>query len=97
MTQAPTPAASASSSRLSDYFHVQAPVATPVPEAGLPSLTSPKAVSDKANPDESAASSTRGDEGGNRLASGAMQMARCYRRTIPPMPPLTMRVASAKA
>ncbi|WP_193764424.1 hypothetical protein, partial [Hafnia alvei] len=40
----------------------------------LPSLTSPKAVSDKTNPDESTASSTRGDEGDNRLASGAMQM-----------------------
>uniref|UniRef100_UPI0024A90623 inverse autotransporter beta domain-containing protein n=1 Tax=Hafnia alvei TaxID=569 RepID=UPI0024A90623 len=73
-SQASTPAAPASSSRLSDYFHVQAPAATPAPEAGLPSLSSPKSSTDKAGADESAASSTRGDEGDNRLASGAMQM-----------------------
>ncbi|WP_227743281.1 hypothetical protein, partial [Hafnia alvei] len=54
-SQASKPAAPASTSRLSDYFHVQAPAATPAPEAGLPSLTSPKAVSDKTNPDESTA------------------------------------------
>ncbi|WNN54752.1 invasin domain 3-containing protein (plasmid) [Hafnia alvei] len=73
-SQAPTTSAPASSSRLSDYFHVQAPVATPAPETGLPSLTSPKSSTDKAGADESATSSTRGDEGDNRLASGAMQM-----------------------
>lgn len=66
--------APASSSSLSDYFHVQAPAATPASDAGLPSLTSPKSSTDKTGSDESAASSPRGDEGDNRLASGAMQM-----------------------
>ncbi|WNN54758.1 invasin domain 3-containing protein (plasmid) [Hafnia alvei] len=73
-SQAPTTSAPTASSRLSDYFHVQAPAATPAPETGLPSLTSPKSSTDKAGADESATSSTRGDEGDNRLASGAMQM-----------------------
>ncbi|WP_367376812.1 invasin domain 3-containing protein [Hafnia alvei] len=73
-SQAPTTSAPTASSRLSDYFHVQAPAATPAPETGLPSLTSPKSSTDKTGSDESAASSTRGDEGDSRLASGAMQM-----------------------
>uniref|UniRef100_UPI0024A7FDF4 inverse autotransporter beta domain-containing protein n=1 Tax=Hafnia alvei TaxID=569 RepID=UPI0024A7FDF4 len=73
-SQASTPVAPASTSRLNDYFHVQAPAATSAPEAGLPSLSSPKSSTDKTGSDESAASSTRGDEGDNRLASGAMQM-----------------------
>ena len=73
-SQVQTSAAPMSSSRLSDYFHVQSPAAMPAPDTGLPSLSSPKSSSDKTGSDESTASSTRGDEGDNRLASGAMQM-----------------------
>uniref|UniRef100_UPI00174CE5F9 inverse autotransporter beta domain-containing protein n=1 Tax=Hafnia paralvei TaxID=546367 RepID=UPI00174CE5F9 len=73
-SQASTPAAPASSSRLSDYFHVQDQATTPAPEAGLPSLTSPKSSADKTDSDKSTISLAHSDEAERRVASGAMQM-----------------------